>query len=263
MRPVSSVQTIKIMALLCVFAGCFYQKESNNRIAISFFLLLGGVNLPRGGKRDGSGRPKSEVIDDRTRNWNFILYPESAPDNWRDMIDETHIEWIESPLHDKDIDPTGEQKKAHHHVTLLFPTNQSYRQVKELTDSLNAPIPIKCKSVKGSIRYMVHKDNPDKYQYFWNDIVCHGGADLSDLCAPTATERMQIQQDILSYIRDNNIIEFADIVDYACLNGLDDWLNVMLNYSTLSINAYVRSRRHKSEVGLLPKVDPETGEVIE
>ena len=219
--------------------------------------------MPRGGKRSGSGRSSSDVVDDRTRNWNFILYPESAPENWRDIIDEYHIEWVESPLHDKDMDPTGEPKKPHYHVSLLFPTNQSYRQVKELTDSLNAPIPIKCKSVKGSIRYMVHKDNPDKYQYFWNDIVCHGGADLSDLCAPTATERMQIQQDILSYIRENNIIEFADIVDYACHSGLDEWLNVMMNFSTLSINAYVRSRRYKLGRHEQIRVDPETGEVLE
>lgn len=200
--------------------------------------------------------------DDRTRNWNFILYPESAPANWRDILDETRIEWVESPLHDKDVDPTGEPKKPHYHVSLLFPTNQSYEQVKEITDSLNSPIPIKCKSVKGSIRYMAHKDNPDKYQYAWSDIVCHGGADLQSLCAPTATERMQIQKDILAYIREHGVIEFADVVDYAQLAGLDDWLNVLLNFSTMSINSYVRSRRHKAEKGLPYRVDSATGEIL-
>lgn len=37
------------------------------------------------------------------RDWAFIVYPESAPENWREILDDTHIRWIESPLHDKDF----------------------------------------------------------------------------------------------------------------------------------------------------------------
>jgi len=184
---------------------------------------------------------------DRHSNWNFILYPESAPENWRDIIDETRIEWVESPLHDKDVNPDGETKKEHYHITLLFPSLKAFHQVEELTKSVNAPIPIKCQSVKGSIRYMAHKDNPEKYQYDWDKIICHGGVDLSSLCAPTATERLQIQKDILNFIRDNHIIEFADLLDCIDKLGNDDWLNVSLNFSTMSINAYIKSRRHKEE----------------
>jgi hypothetical protein len=190
---------------------------------------------------------KSMVKDNRTRNWNFILYPESASINWRELIDETRIEWIESPLHDKDLNSDGTPKKAHYHITLLFPSNKSYEQVKELTDTLNSTSPIKCQSVKGSIRYMIHKDNPEKYQYNWNDIRCYGGADLNSLCSPTSTERMQIQKDIIEYIRSNGIMEFFDIVNYAMDEKLDDWLNVLLNYSTISVNAFIRSQRHKFE----------------
>jgi len=189
---------------------------------------------------------KAMAKDDRTRNWNFILYPESAPSDWRELINETHIEWVESPLHDKDENSDNTPKKAHHHITLLYPSNKSYEQVEELTKALNAPIPIKCQSVKGSIRYMTHKDNPEKYQYAWSDIKCHGGADLSALCAPTATERLQIQQDIINFVRDNDIIEFSDLID-CCQKINTDWLNVALNYSTMAINAYVKSRRHKTE----------------
>lgn len=209
---------------------------------------------------------KSSKRDDRTRNWCVIVYPESAPNNWREIIDETHIEWVESPLHDRDMDSDNEIKKEHWHVTLLFPTNKSFEQVQEVAEKINAPIPQKCASVKGSIRYMVHKDNPEKVQYDWNSIVCHGGAELNLLCAPTATERLQIQKDILSYIKSAGIIEFSHITDYAMNNDLDDWLNVILNYSTISINAYVRSRRHQAEKvssAQMIKVDAKTGEVIE
>jgi hypothetical protein len=213
--------------------------------------------MPRGGKREGAGQPrKLETSDGRTRNWNFILYPESAPENWRDVINETRIEWIESPLHDKDINPqfTGKEseidscKKAHYHITLLFPSQKSYEQVKSLTDSLKSPIPIPCQSVKGSIRYMVHKDNPEKFQYDWNDIKPHGGADLDSLCMATHTERLQIQKDITLWIRYNDVDEFEDIVNYALDEGLNDWYNVMMNFSTHSLTAYIKSRRHRKVV---------------
>ena len=46
----------------------------------------------------------------RTRNWTFIVYPESAAENWRELLDEEHLEWIESPLHDRDVNATGEPK---------------------------------------------------------------------------------------------------------------------------------------------------------
>src|SRR5699024_11179639 len=54
--------------------------------------------------------------DERTRNWTFVVYPESAPEDWREIIDDLHVPWIESPLHDKDVNPDGEIKKPHWHV---------------------------------------------------------------------------------------------------------------------------------------------------
>ena len=44
----------------------------------------------------------------RTRSWTFIVYPDSAPENWRSILDEDHIQWIESPLHDKDLNADNE-----------------------------------------------------------------------------------------------------------------------------------------------------------
>ena len=81
--------------------------------------------------------------DVRARTWTFVAYPESAPENWRDILDGYHIPWVESPLHDKDVNPDGTVKKAHRHVILLFDGKKSFEQVKDITDALNAPIPQK------------------------------------------------------------------------------------------------------------------------
>jgi len=223
----------------------------------------------RGAKCYSFGGEKMK--DERTRNWLGLVYPESAPKNWREILDELHIEWVESPLHDKDINETAEdehEKKAHYHILLLFNGNKSYEQIKEITYSINAPIPKKCNSVKGSIRYMVHKDNPEKYQYSWYDIVPHGGADLNALCQPTSSERLEIQKAIIEFILEKDIDEFEDIVNYSMKEN-SEWLNILLNYSTISITAYICSRRYKKERAEKKErensrtfVDQETGELV-
>lgn len=70
-----------------------------------------------------------------------------------------------SPLHDKDIDPTGESKKPHYHIILNYDGPTTYEHVKELCDSLNMTIPIKLESLRNMYRYHLHLDNPEKYQY--------------------------------------------------------------------------------------------------
>ena len=65
--------------------------------------------------------------DRRARSWSWIVYPESAPDNWRQLLDETGEKWIESPLHDKDInETTNELKKPHWHIIVSFENKKSY-----------------------------------------------------------------------------------------------------------------------------------------
>ena len=44
------------------------------------------------------------LSSEKGRDWTFVVYPESAPSNWRELLDDTHLRWIESPLHDKDLD---------------------------------------------------------------------------------------------------------------------------------------------------------------
>ena len=88
----------------------------------------------------------------RARYWTVIVYPESAPADWRDVIDKEHIQWIESPLHDKDTNPDGEVKKAHWHLLLLYSGMKSYSQVKKLADNLNAPSPEVCSEARGLVR---------------------------------------------------------------------------------------------------------------
>lgn len=185
--------------------------------------------------------------DTRAKNWTVVLYPDSAPANWREIIDDMHIEWVESPLHDRDVDANGEFKKPHWHLLLMFGSLKSYEQVIELTDQLNCPIPKKTHNSKALVRYMAHLDNPDKAQYDPSLIFSHGGVDLAELLRPSASERYSIIRDMMNFIRDNGVTEFQDLMDYSMQYRFDDWFPLLCDNSSIVMINYIKSFRHRTK----------------
>lgn len=187
-----------------------------------------------------------EEKDKRTRNWAMIVYPDSAPKNWREVIDDLHIPWIASPLHDKDKNPDGSKKKPHWHVILTFENKKAYHQIKEITDKLNSPIPQPCESLRGYVRYLVHTDNPEKYQYARDTIENHGIDDI-DKYFENASSQRQILKDVVAYIRDNNITRFGDLVYYAMAIGNDDWFDVISKKNSYFLKAVCDSEYQRAK----------------
>lgn len=108
----------------------------------------------------------------RKRNWAMVLYPE----------DEKHVAAMQlleqggfkyaAILHDKDVwteadgpDHTpGETKKPHWHVVVKFDQavwNTSLAKQLGLTENYMQPIT----NLDGALLYLVHSENPEKYQY--------------------------------------------------------------------------------------------------
>ena len=185
------------------------------------------------------------ATDTRFRNWSFVVYPDSAPENWRDLLDDQHIEWVESPLHDRDLNATGELKKAHWHVLVMFDGKKSYEQVLDLIRSLNCTVPQKVQSAKGLVRYMAHLDNPEKVQYDRSLIVGHGGVDVAELLKPTASARYVLLREISEFILDHDVYEFEDLWFFAMNNRFDDWFPLLCDSSTIALSALLKSRRYK------------------
>ena len=184
--------------------------------------------------------------DGRTRNWCAIVYPESAPENWRQILDDFHLRWVESPLHDLDVNPTGEVKKPHWHILILFEGKKSQEQVCDILKPLNCPLPQSVHEVRGNVRYMAHLDNPDKAQYKLSDIVGHGGADLADLLKPTASERHEIIREMVTWCRENHIVEFQDLMDYA-MEFEDGWFSALSDSCMNVMVQYLKSARHRDK----------------
>lgn len=179
--------------------------------------------------------------DVRSRSWAMVVYPESAPKNWREMLDNTRIAWVESPLHDKDVNPDGTIKKSHWHVILMYGSNKSYSQVLEITEMLHAPIPQKIQNIKGAVRYLVHTDNPEKYQYNREDIVCHGGAEVEQYFELSSVSRERTLWDIMKFIRDEKITSYSAFIGYCQDTDNWEWFSIATKYYTLAIRTLIDS----------------------
>ena len=181
------------------------------------------------------------------RNWAFVVYPESLPSNWEEIITNTGLPMAFSPLHDKDINPDGEQKKAHYHVICYYENATTSRAVKEyVTDKLNGTIPIKLESMVGMYRYHLHLDNSEKYQYDDRDRRFFNGFDVNKVDVFTYTEISKILRQVQQFIIENKILEYADLLDILLDNELFTMWDVARN-NTLLLNTYITSRRYKTK----------------
>lgn len=202
---------------------------------------------------------KSNKPDDRVRNWTFCIYPESAPADWKEIINSWLTPWVLSPLHDKDLNADNSPKKAHFHVLMMFSGKKSYSQIKELTDMLNAPRPEEAKNTKGLVRYFAHVDNPEKAQYPMHEITGYCGADLEEMLKVTGSAKLAVLKEVLKWIDENDIKEFYQVLQEA-MYVREDWFPILANNYSVLLQGYIKSKRYSKKY---PNIDSETGEIIE
>lgn len=184
--------------------------------------------------------------DGRARAWTIVLYDESAPSDWRDRLDDMHIPWLESPLHQYDTNPDGEIKKAHRHLLLYFQGKKTYESVKAISDSLSQPRPEPVADMRGMVRYFIHRDNPEKYQYPISELIAHNGFDYADYFGATKAERYQMIADMMDYIEEYKITEFSVFSRYCRVHRRDDWFPLLCDSCAYVIQQQIKSVRHGS-----------------
>ena len=185
------------------------------------------------------------VKDKRSNKWAFLLYQESAPKNYLDILEEMHIPFVLSPWHDKDINKeTGEFKKAHKHGVLFFESLKSYTQVSELlTEKLNTPSHVEIvMSPKGMYDYFIHAENPDKTLYNIDEIESGCGFELDQFLIINNND--QFLSTVIDIIEEHNFTEFNNLVRYARVEN-PSLLNLIID-KTYFFAKYLDSRRHTS-----------------
>ena len=180
----------------------------------------------------------------KKRNWAFVLYPESAPENWRELLQQTGLQCVISPLHDKDLDPDGNPKKAHHHIILVYSGPTSFNVVKQLTESLKQPIPQALEQVRGYYRYLTHKDNPEKAQYSEDDIETINGFNIADFVELTKSEVNAYKRKLQELIIKLECYEYCDFMDFLLDSEMLTEYDIASN-NTYFFEKYISSRRNK------------------
>lgn len=205
-------------------------------------------------KKESQKKYDAKRAGTRTRNFTAIMYPEDLPENWQEMIDDTHVKWIESPLHDEDVNPDGTPKKVHHHTLFMFENVKTVKQVEnyfkeifgesETGSIIGVATPRMVSDRCALVRYFAHLDHPSKAQYDTNDIIGHGGANPEEIMKPSQEETRNIMIEIEEYIEEHNITELCDL-SAKIRKTEPEWYTLITTRNTIYFNAFIRSRRHK------------------
>lgn len=179
----------------------------------------------------------------KERYWTCIVYPESVKENWKEILQETGIQVAISPIHNKDINPDGETKKEHYHLLLVWNGPTTYKRVSEITEEIGATIPKRVMSPIGMIRYLTHKDNPEKAQYDEREIQTINGLDIKDFNGITKSQELQLKRAIVNIINTKKFRELKQIYDYLDKNDMIDMLDIITN-KTMFFKEYLRSKRN-------------------
>ncbi|MCI1070548.1 replication protein [Lactococcus lactis] len=181
--------------------------------------------------------------EQRSNKWAFLIYQESAPENYLEVLEDLHIPFVLSPWHDKDVNKqTGEFKKSHKHGALFFDSLKSYTQVSELlTKKLNSPAYVEIvMSPKGMYDYFTHAENPDKTSYDVNQIESGCGFELEKFLIEQASDTFL--NEVIDLIEENEITEFEELVKFARKNNY--LLLSLVIDKTFFFSKFLDSRRH-------------------
>lgn len=179
----------------------------------------------------------------RTRNFACVVYPESAKENWLDLLTDTKTPVFVSPLHNKDLNPTGEPKKPHYHVMIMFDGVKTQEQVKEIFDSIGGVGLEVVNTVRGYARYLCHLDNPEKQLYNTEDVIQLCGADYSSIIG-LASDKYKAISEMIAFCKENDIYAYSDLLEYAMVFRYD-WFRILCDNGTVVIKEHLKSRYWK------------------
>ena len=196
----------------------------------------------------------------RTRNYACVVYADSAPSDWRERLASTFIPSFVSPYHDKDLNPTGEPKKSHWHVMIMFDSVKTIEQAKEVFDKIGGVGCERINSLRGYARYLCHLDNPEKQQYLKDDVQCLCGADYLEVIGLVSDKYAAIDE-MVQFCEKYNIISFYLLHKYAIAHR-SDWKRILADSGAIVMREHLKSKAWSIANGQDNILDPITGEVI-
>lgn len=198
---------------------------------------------------------------ERYRNFATVLYADSAPEDFKEIIESWHVPCLLSPYHDKDVNPTGEVKKPHWHLMIMFEGKKSREQVKALFDEVGGVGVEVVNSIRGYARYLCHMDNPEKAQYNCGDVIEFSSANLYEVIT-LETDKVQLIKEMKLFCLENDILSLAELSAYALIYK-PNWERALDVNATYVMTAFIKSLAWEHEKGYQRKeIYTERGEEV-
>lgn len=160
---------------------------------------------------------------EQSRRFCGILYPDAENydcDYVLTVIREYFDEWAYI-LHDKDVlEESGALKKAHYHWVGSL---QNPVQISTIINRLEVP-PQSVEFIKkrggksnwkGAVKYLIHENNPEKFQYDVNAVVTN----FDVLRFLGNNDEVHMIKKIVNFIRENPNCLWYDVYSFAVANG--------------------------------------------
>lgn len=184
----------------------------------------------------------------RARAWTAIVYPESAAEGWMNTLRDMLVECLVSPIHDKDVLPGGEAKKAHFHVVLSFKNPTTFEKAREVFEAIGAVVPpeneCRVKDFRQMARYLCHLDQPDKHRYSMEDVVSIGAIDYKRLIMSAADEDEMLDE-IFEAMDTYYLDSFPKVVRFT-KNEHPEWKTLVYHKFTHQISEYAKGLHYES-----------------
>lgn len=200
-------------------------------------------------RKEAQQRADEKRKGQRHRGWVGILYEDSAPENWRELVTVGGVPCCVSPLHDSDLNADGQPKKPHRHVLAVWDGPVMYDTAKEFMDEIGAVMPPKnpkpgqtkpwAVTVRGASRYLCHTDNPDKAQYSPDDVLSFNGANYFEMANCPGDDDVALDE-ITDFIDAQGVTSFAAFVRYV-KQERPDWKRLTYHKYAAFITRYIKA----------------------
>lgn len=197
----------------------------------------------------------------RTRNYATIVYPDSAPDGWQEILENEFVPAFISPLHDSDVNPNGEKKKPHYHVIIMFDSVKTKEQAQEIFNKIAGVGCDIVNSIRGYARYLCHLDNPEKHRYSELNVRSLCGADYRSTIGLTSDKYIALGE-MQDFCEQYDVLSFYLLSKYAKKHR-EDWYRILCDCGAVYMREYLKSRKWSKDHEMEHIINPETGEIIE
>lgn len=227
----------------------------------------------------------------KARNFTFIIYPESIPEDWQSLLEKIDIPMAISPLHDKDeterkdltedeqkiIEDGGKvYKKPHYHVLYVAKNAVTLESVRNkikraLGNKALSHVEI-VDGIESVYKYLTHESKDaikkNKHKYDSQDIVHLNDFDIERYIFLDESQKRSLKNDLLSIVKNEHIVNVIDLMSFLDIYGEEygiDNMNYVQDVITSNASAFRLWFEGNYQCGYRARysriIDSETGEI--